>query len=237
VFEKKSRLSFTIGGRTITLDLNTDAAGTDEPTRYIALLPLTDVIGELKYIRSLIDEADLCDDIAVVGRKVEGKEGLVAQPCETHLHISLGYKLPPLTWPLGEKLKKIPGHVIKLDGFGLFKSVDKVFHDGTTHSYDCLYANVMDTEGKYIHHIQDMISKATGTECPYGEFKAHVTLAYLKSGTGDRVVKAIEADLGAKEQSGILMSIESISWAVDGDRTAPLFAHIDLYQPAKKADA
>jgi hypothetical protein len=186
------------------------------PKRWISMLPLSDTTGVLQRARETIKVEDLCDDPEVIGRDVVRPDGTTVKemhPYETHVHVTVAYDVPELSWVLGEKLVPCSSFSVALENAGVFKVRDKVFDDGTKHSYDVLYMKVKTNPSLIVIH--DLVIGETKTKDPHGEYKPHVTLAYLGVDRGDAYADKLRG-------VPLEMDVDSIVWARDGDRNAPV---------------
>ena len=182
--------------------------------KWIAYLPITGLEWAFPH---LIGASGLCTDLAVVGRM--GPNGvMVPHAIEDNSHVTIATGLPEISEELKSRLSKHRTVRLKVDGVDKFEIRDKVFSDGTKHSYDVLYLKVSPVhDGTWslhpFHDIAICISEATGVERKYTEVM-HATLCYLGPGFADAYI-----DLIRKTYTVMKFSVDTVHWAKHGDRT------------------
>lgn len=115
-------------------------------------------------VASVLKEEELCKDPAVFkGRGIE---------MDPHISVLMG--LPHCRDVVRKIALETAPFTVKVQGYGVFRSRDVEFKDGTRHSYDVLWKSVSSNE---LHSLHQSISDATRI-IPARDYKGHFTLAY-----------------------------------------------------------
>jgi 2'-5' RNA ligase len=122
-------------------------------------------------------EEDLLKDNAVT-----------TQPIERAHHVTLHFGLPFDH----EKYSKIAAEhkpfTVTVAGLDRFMNKDKEFRDKTLHSYDILWVDIKDDEGKLLA-LHESLAQEFNMEWTQPSFHSHLTLAYLEYDTAYKYIE------------------------------------------------
>jgi 2'-5' RNA ligase len=144
---------------------------------YLPMIDLDELTPKLnESITDHIDKDDLLDD-----------KDVTDNPIETHhhitLHIGLGFDDKKYT----QVSDRHEPFTVTIGGLGKFSNKEKKFDDGTVHSYDVLWVDIKDQDGKLLALHEDFVD-TFDKKYPQKEYKPHLTLAYLKHGKAQRYI-------------------------------------------------
>jgi 2'-5' RNA ligase len=115
-------------------------------------------------------------------------------PIERDPHVTVFFKVPSRAPSQRLKAQFARRNPFDLQ-FGeakVFEIKDKRFDDGTLHSYDVVYIEVLDNERRQLTELHSLIGEDFETKSEHGEvYTPHVTVCYQKPGTGKETAEHI----------------------------------------------
>lgn len=117
-------------------------------------------------------------------------EAVKKDPVERDTHVTLFFGLPKQepSAELKKALLDLGSFEVQLGELSKFECRDKVFEDGTKHSFDVAYIAVVDPSGK-LQKLHDLLGADFKAKDEHEKYTPHLTIAYLKPGQGQAVVE------------------------------------------------
>jgi len=125
----------------------------------------------------------------------EGKE--YGRSTNVHTTVKYGLTKSYSEKKMREMLRSVKPFRIKIDGISLFEN----------EKFDVVK---LDVSGKELHELHDQFSKLPNKD-EYDEYHPHITLAYVKSGTGKKFID--------KKKSFPSIKINTLEYSDRGDKT------------------
>jgi hypothetical protein len=187
--------------------------------KYIAILRSKAMDRMNESLISHVDKTDLCDDRVVT-----------SNPVETHPHCTIAYGVPSLNDSLRRKLQfvisdnKVARVTATIDGALAFPVRDKIDnHSQVTRSYDFLTVKLKASRKlNRLHHLISTEAYDSTTKNPHeGKFQPHATVCILKPGRAQKYLQSEHPFSKALQAFQCPITFDILSWAQDGDRSAP----------------
>jgi 2'-5' RNA ligase len=158
----------------------TEAKTEPRKTKLYAYLPIAPLAASIsKFAEEYIPKECLLKDKQVRTDPIER---------DSHITVFFGLENKEPSQDLIEACKRLGSITIKLDKLKVFEVRDKVFDDGSKHSFDVLVYDILDDYGKLpiLHRLWGDaygISEEEEAKKDY-PYHPHLTIAYLESGRG-----------------------------------------------------
>src|SRR5579872_1746490 len=132
-----------------------------------------------------ISEEDLSKDTLIThGNPIE---------TESHITLLMGIPVEKCDSVADEKIRQFISSenppVLYVKSFSKFSNPDKIFEDGSHHSWEVVYAEIDEKSVDILKTYQKFFENLFDVRWHFPEFKPHITIAYLKYGTADKYLK------------------------------------------------
>jgi len=118
-------------------------------------------------------------------------------------------------------LKLGPSIRITLGRRHVLEQRDRKFEDGKLHSYDVVVMDVLASDGSPLRRLHEALLKVGEVIHPFDEYRPHVTLAYVRAGTGQYIVEAMNHAIGTDTTAPPSYAVDAIVFKRFRDRTTP----------------